>query len=239
MLARRPDVRAAMIKSGARLCIMAHDEYTTDLPEWAWLADEPEPGFETMSTRDYRDARARGMGGSPTDPYCSCAEENVLGYDGDPYAAENILIHELAHNIHLRGMTNVDPTFDTRVREAYEAARSAGLWRGKYASVNHHEYFAEGVQSWFDDNRQDDHDHNHVNTRREMIDYDPRLAELCREVFGDTEFRYTKPATRLAGHLAGYDPAAAPKFEFPPRLNEARRLIRAAAERRNAEAQGR
>ncbi len=29
----------------------------------------------------------------------------------------------------------------------------AGLWKGKYASVNHHEYFAEGVQSWFDDNR--------------------------------------------------------------------------------------
>ena len=40
-----------------------------------------------------------------------------------------------------------------------------GLWKGKYASVNHHEYFAEGVQSWFDNNRENDHDHNHVNTR--------------------------------------------------------------------------
>ena len=35
MLAKRPDVRAAMIKSGARMCIMAHDEFTTDLPEFA------------------------------------------------------------------------------------------------------------------------------------------------------------------------------------------------------------
>ncbi|MDX1948547.1 MAG: hypothetical protein SFU86_24385 [Pirellulaceae bacterium] len=238
LLAQRPDVRAAMIKSGARLSIMAHDEFTTDLPEWAWLADEPAPGFEEISARDYRDARARGMGGSLTDPYCSCAEENLLAYDGDPYAAENILIHELAHNIHLRGMSNVDPTFDGRVRGAWDAAMSAGLWKGKYAAVNHHEYFAEGVQSWFDDNRENDHDHNHVNTRAELLEYDPRLAALCREVFGETEFRYTKPTTRLTGHLAGYDPTKAPRFEFPPRLAAARKQIRAAAQARNAKANG-
>ena len=35
------------------------------------------------------------MGGSLTDPFCSCAEENLLAYAGDPYAKENILIHEL------------------------------------------------------------------------------------------------------------------------------------------------
>ncbi len=115
MLARRPDVRAAMIKSGARLCIMAHDEYTTDLPEWAHL-----------TPKDYRDARARGMGGSLSDPYCSCAEENVLGYPGDPYAAECIVIHEFAHNIHLRGMVNVDPTFDARLKATYDAAMRRG-----------------------------------------------------------------------------------------------------------------
>jgi|GEM_PF-35047 len=236
MLARRPDVRSAMIRSGARLSIMAHDEFTTDLPEWKWLADEPVPGIEGVSARDYRDARARGMGGSETDPYCSCGEENLLGFEGDPYAAENILIHELAHNIHLRGMSNVDPSFDARVRAAWDAAMSEGLWKGKYASVNHHEYFAEGVQSWFDDNRENDHDHNHVNTRRELIEYDPRLAALCREVFGDTEFRYTRPAARLTGHLAGYDPATAPRFEFPERLNEARKRIRDAARQRNVKA---
>jgi hypothetical protein len=236
LLARRPDVRTAMIKSGARLSIMAHNEFTTDLPEWAWLADEPVPKFEGISARDFRDARARGMGGSETDPYCSCAEENLLAFAGDPYSTENILIHELAHNIHLRGMSNVDPTFDARVRAAWKTAMSEGLWKGKYASVNHHEYFAEGVQSWFDDNRENDHDHNHVNTRAELLEYDPRLAALCREVFGDTEFRYTKPTTRLTGHLEGYDPAKSPKFEFPARLNEAKQRIRAAAQQRNAKA---
>jgi hypothetical protein len=222
MLARRPDVRAAMIQSGARMCIMAHDEYTTDLPEWSHL-----------TPKDYRDARARGMGGSETDPYCSVAEENVLGFSGDPYSAECILIHEFAHNIHLRGMLNVDPTFDTRLKATYARAMKAGLWKGKYASVNHHEYFAEGVQSWFDNNRVNDHDHNHVNTRALLIEYDPGLAAMCREVFGDTELKYTKPATRLTGHMAGYDPAKAPTFAWPARLTAAKRQIKEAAEARD------
>lgn len=236
MLAKRPDVREAMIASGSRLCILAHDEFTTDQPEWAWLGDTPVAGFESIPTKDYRDARARGMGGSVTDPFCSCAEENLLAYEGDPYAAECILIHELAHNIHLRGMANVDPTFDPRVKTAYDAAMKAGLWKGKYAAVNHHEYFAEGVQCWFDNNRENDHDHNHVDTRVELMEYDPALAELCREVFGDTELKYTKPRTRLTGHLEGYEPAKAPKFAWPDRLKTAKEAIRAAAVNRSEEA---
>lgn len=233
MLARRPDVRAAMVKSGARLCILAWNEFTCDQPEWRWLAKDPIPGFPGISARDFRDARARGMGGSATDPFCSCGEENLLGYPGDPYSTENILIHELAHNIHLRGMANVDPGFDARVKAAYDAAMKAGLWKGKYASVNHHEYFAEGVQSWFDDNRENDHDHNHVNTRAELLEYDSGLAALCREVFGDTVLKYTKPVTRLRDHLEGYDPATAPKFKWPERLAKARAEIRQQAQTRS------
>ncbi|MEE3370001.1 MAG: hypothetical protein VX346_11710 [Planctomycetota bacterium] len=233
MLAKRPDVRTAMIRSGARLCILAYNEFTTDQPEFAWLGNRPVKRFPEIPGKDYWDARARGLGGSEEDPFCSCAEENLLAYKGDPYAAECILIHELAHNIHLRGLVNVDPTFDARLKATYEAAMAAGLWKGKYASVNHHEYFAEGVQSWFDNNRENDHDHNHVNTREELIDYDPRLADICRDVFGDTKLRYSKPATRLQGHLQGYDPQAAPTFAWPQRLNDAKAEIRRAAQQRS------
>lgn len=225
MLANRPDVREAMIKSGSRMCILAHNEFTTDLPEFKWL-----------KPKDYWDARARGTGGSQSDPYCSCGEENLLGYAGDPYSTECILIHEFAHNIHLRGLVRVDPTFDKRVKEAYDLAMKEGLWKGKYGSTNHHEYFAEGVQSWFDNNRENDHDHNHVNTRKELLDYDPRLAALCREVFGDTELKYTKPVTRLKDHLAGYDPKTAPKFVWPERLSKTKEEIRAKAVARDKDA---
>lgn len=238
MLDHRPDVRQAMIDSGARMIIMAHDEYSTDLPEFSRMADQPVKGFEDIPAKNYWDARARGLGGSKTDPFCSCAEENVLGFPGDPYEKECIVIHEFAHCIHLRGMVNVDPTFDMRLKTAYDAAMKAGLWRGKYASVNHHEYWAEGVQSWFDDNRVNDHDHNHVHLRSQLIEYDPGLAALCREVFGDTELKYTKPATRLTGHMAGYDPAKTPTFAWPAPLQAARQLIQAKARKRDADANG-
>jgi hypothetical protein len=237
MLAKRPDLRAAMIRSGARMCILAHNEYTTDLPEYKWLMKCPSPvGFQDVSAQEYRDARCRGMGGGPHDPFCSCGEENLLCYPGDSFWEENILIHELAHNIHTRGMANVDSTFDRRLEATYDAAMKAGLWKGAYASTDRLEYFAEGVQAWFDNNRENDNVHNHVNTRAELLDYDPALAELCREVFGDTVLKYTKPLTRLHGHMEGYDPAAAPTFVWPPNLkaiNE--RIVRAAAEHKAAQ----
>lgn len=222
MLSQRPDVKRAMVAGGSRMCIIAYNEYTTDLPEFTWL-----------KPKDFWDARARGTGGSKTDPYCSSAEENLLAYPGDPYHQECILIHEFAHNIHLRGMDAVDPTFDTRVKAAYDKAMTAGLWAGKYAATNHHEYFAEGVQSWFNNNRPPDHDHNHVDTRAELVEYDSGLADLCREVFGDLEINYTKPATRLEGHLAGYDPSTAPRFEWPERLKQAKEEIRRKAQARS------
>jgi len=222
MLVERPDIRKAMVASGSRLIIMAHEEFTTDMPE-----------HSHMNPHDYWDARARGLGGSKTDPVCSCGEENLLGFEGDPYSTENILIHEFAHNIHLRGMVNIDPTFDTRLRKTYQRAIKQGLWKGKYASTTYAEYFAEGVQSWFNNNRQPDHDHNHVDTRKELKEYDPELAKLCEEVFGNTKLIYTKPTTRLTDHLQGYDPKESPKFLWPARLQTAQKLIRAAAIKRN------
>ena len=221
MLAQRPDVRDAMISSGSRLIVMAHNEFTTEVPEHSHLRP-----------RDFWDARARGLGGSRTDPVCSCAEENLLCYPGDPYSTENILIHEFAHNIHLRGLVNVDATFDDRLKAAYDQAIAAGLWKTKYASTNKAEYWAEGVQSWFNNNRPPDHDHNHVDTREELREYDPQLAALCEEVFGNTTLTYTKPATRLKDHLLGFDPSKSPTFEWPKRLDEVKRKIREDAENR-------
>jgi len=235
MIAKRPNICEALVKSGARMNLLAWNEFTTDHPEFKRIAENAAPGFPGLAGRDYWDARARGTGGSPTDPYCSCGEENLLAYPGDPYSEECILIHEFAHMIHLRGMNNLDPTFDDRLKAAYDDAMAKGLWKGKYASVNHHEYFAEGVQSWFNDNRVNDHDHNHVHLRSQLVEYDPGLAALCREVFGDTELTYTKPTTRLTGHLEGYDPSKAPTFVWPDRLAEAKKRIREKARARGKE----
>ena len=77
-----------------------------------------------------------------------------------------------------------------------------------------------------------DHDHNHVDTRTELKEYDPGLAAICEEVFGDTKLVYSKPTTRLHGHLEGYDPSKSPKFVWPERLNEVKQAIREGAKAR-------
>lgn len=81
-----------------------------------------------------------------------------------------------------------------------------------YAAKNKAEYWAEGVQDWFDTNRTMDHDHNHIHTRAQLKEYDPVLAKMCADVFGDTEWRFKSPRERSGeGHLKDYDPAKAPK----------------------------
>ena len=46
--------------------------------------------------------------------------------------------------------------------------------------MNHAECFAEGVQNWFDDNRDSDAEHNRINTRAELLDYDPSTSVVFR-----------------------------------------------------------
>ena len=212
MFGERNDIRQAMIENKVRFVIMAPDEFTTMVPEQ-----------RDMNPAKYWDKRARGLGASRRRPVVSCGEENLLGYEGDPYLTENILIHEFAHAMHGLGMREVDPTFDRRLREAYRAAMDAELWKGTYAAVNHSEYFAEGVQSWFETNRENDAQHNHVNTREELKEYDPALAKLVEEVYGDRAWRYKKPPQRTAeqnAHLDGIDLRGAPKFSWPKELLE-------------------
>ena len=91
-----------------------------------------------------------------------------------------------------------------------------------YALVNPAEYWAEGVQDWYDTNRTMDHDHNHIHTRAQLKTYDPELAKLCAEVLGDSDWRFVSPRTRAGqGHLAGYNPATAPKVTKLPHIDEA------------------
>jgi hypothetical protein len=202
MLSANPQIYKTLVRKGARIVVMAHDEYTTDVPEHSHL-----------TPREHWDRRARGLGGQVG----SCGEENLLGFPNDPYESENLLIHEFAHTIHSHGLDDLIPDFDQTIKAAYAAAIENGLWEGTYAGSNAHEYWAEGVQSWFDNNRSDDAIHNHVDTRAELKQYDPTLASLCERVFGDGPWRYRKPHERPASertHLTGYDPDKAPTFRW-------------------------
>jgi hypothetical protein len=229
MLAHRPQIRDAMIRNKVRLAVMAYSERTTDIPE-----------HRDLRPKLYWNIRARGLGASLQRPAVSCAEENLLNYQGDPYSTENFMIHEFAHAIHSMGLRKVDPTFQPRLSKIYGNAKSSGLWKDTYAISDMSEYWAEGVQSWFDTNRQNDSSHNHVDTRAELKSYDPELAKLVEEVFGDGAWRYVRPDRRtdLAGsHLAGYEPGKGPRFQWEPELLEARRNANANSNRSKRKAQ--
>jgi hypothetical protein len=177
MVSARPDVRAEMLRLRTRVAIMAVTEVTTDIPEHSDL-NTAFPGTDW-------DTRARGLGATPSRPASSAAEENILCSAQDPYRGENILIHEFAHSMDLMGLRQVDSTFQSRLQQAYNTAIAAGLWSNTYAATNKEEYWAEGVQSWFNVNLEADPPngiHNSVNTRAELKVYDPGLHQLISEV---------------------------------------------------------
>ena len=190
MLAEHPAILASLRSRGVRPVVMAHDEYTTDLPEQA-----------DMKPKSFWDRRVRGLGG----PLASCAEENLLCYPGDPCPTEDILIHEFAHTILDRGLAELAPGFEKRLHQAYGKAMEAGLWKNTYTAENPHEYWAEAVQDWFDNNRQNDAQHNAVNTRAELRQYDPGLAAP-----GATASRRSALPTNAATSPASTLPAPPP-----------------------------
>ena len=212
MLAGRDDLRQALIKHRIRVVVMAYNERTTDVPE-----------HSDLKPPEYWDCRARGLGATRIRPAVSCGEENLLEYPGDPYRGENILIHEFAHTIHQIALRDVEPTFDRRLAEAYSQAVDAKRWQNTYAAANRHEYWAEGVQSWFHCNRTNDRQHNHVNSREVLRQYDPPLARLLEEVFRNNTWVYTPPSQRTSPeHLSGFDRRLAPTFRWSDRFSQPR-----------------
>lgn len=181
MLSNRDDVLKSLAENNVRFAVMSPDEQTTDIPE-----------HSDLTPKAYWDQRARGLGPTPERPAVSCGEENLLNVPGDRYPTENILVHEFAHAIHLIGLNPIEPKFDGRLKEVFDQAIAAGLWKGKYAAGNKEEYWAEGVQSYFDTNREDDPDHNHVDTREELKGYDAALFELIDETFKRNPWRYVR-----------------------------------------------
>ena len=215
MIRHRPDVLRAMVGNKTRFSVIPYTEIITEIPEYR---SDPRPDFLIY--------RERGWGGSEG-ATASSSEENILIYPGDDYSGTySVLIHELAHAIHRRGFNTLDPTFEERLRMAYEAAMKKGLWQGTYASRDMREYWAEGAHAWFypkggaSFNR-------FGKTRQALKRYDPGLAALLTEVYGAPQWRYTPPETRThLPHLQRFNPQDSPTFQGWPELAAVYRRLR-------------
>ena len=177
------EVMVSLTSRNTRIGIMARYEGTTDIPEHAFLANDTTINW---------DLRARGLGGTLHMPFSTCAEENILAYQIDKYHAEDIMIHEFAHTIHNVGISPVYPDFNDELQASLDKALAEGKWKNVYAATNIEEYWAEGVQTWFNVNAEVNNDggdgkHNKVNTREELKRYDPGLYSILARFFPEVQ----------------------------------------------------
>jgi len=181
MLAKCPKgTMKALVDAGCHYSIIADEEGQTDLPEYADLKNDPKTDWNK---------RARGLGGK----VCSGGEENILEYPTDRYKGECIYIHEFAHTLDQFAFRKVDKNFVKDIKAAYDQAMKDGLWKDTYSKTNRFEYFAEGVQMYFDCARTAtpaNGVHNEIGNRVGLQKYDPRLYSVVDRMFGGNPWRY-------------------------------------------------
>ena len=174
MLALRDDVRSEMIARGARIAVIAPHERLSDLPELMGVSNSL--------------ANTRGIGAWVGQPLTIAAEENLLCLENDVYRGEIILVHSMAHAMRALGIGSLEPDFDRRLEAAYQSSvYFEGKWRDAFASESFPQYWAEGVQCWFDANLAPPNPyHNEINTRSELAEYDPSLYAIIEDYFEPT-----------------------------------------------------
>ncbi len=218
MIGHRPDVLRAMVSNKARFSVVAHTDIITEIPE-----------YRDVGTPDFLAFWARGAGGSEG-ATVSSSEENILAFPGEVPQEYNVQIHEFAHGIHILGLNTLNPTFDERLQMTYEAAMKKGLWQGTYASSDKREYWAESTQAWFHHNTPGSFknlDPIRHTTRQALKLYDPELAALLAEVYGDRQWRFTPLETRThLPHLQGFNPQDSPIFEGWSELEDTYRQLK-------------
>ena len=212
MIGHRPDVLQALVQNRARFSLIIHNEIPTQIPEYS----DGRPNFLAYLMRGF----GGGLRGHPT---VTLSEEHLLPDPDHPHFY-NAAIHGFAHSIHLSGLNTIDPTFDSRLKIAYDAAMEKGLWQGTYAASDRREYWAEGTQGWF--HPKGGSSSFNGNTRQALKAYDPGLAALLAEVYGDDGWQYTLPTARThLPHLQGFSLQDLPTFQLPPELEEAETTI--------------
>ena len=185
MMSLRQDLLAEMIANGTIAAVTGDGEGITQIPAYSDLDTvAPIPG-------DTWDNRAQGgLGATKARPVSSGTEENVLCTVNDPYQAggvhEDIFLHEFAHSVDLMALEDLDPDFRAAVQAAYDDALANNLYQNTYAEETVEEYWAEGVQTWFNTNLESDPPnglHNSIDTRAELESYDPALHGLISRIF--------------------------------------------------------
>jgi hypothetical protein len=210
MFAYRHDVLKALIADGGRLVVLGRDEKLSDLPEFQEAKDRA--GFDAVRYLDY----------TPDLKLMVVPEENVLDLPGEPFAGKCLVVSVFARALYrVTGLRPVIPDFDQRrdrqqyelrvkrldvefdrqLGKVYDAAVTKGLWKSTAAARDRVEYWAAGVEAYFDaaGDGQPPHGGRPVTTREALQAYDPDLYTLVDETMAYREhvdWRFKRPVSR-------------------------------------------
>jgi hypothetical protein len=159
LFAYRHDILKAMIADGAWLVVLGRHEKLSDLPEFKDARKQL--GFDETRYLDY----------TPTLKLMVVPEENVLRLPGEPFAGKSMIVSVFAKGLYQVCATRpvqqsfntkgprqqyelrvkrLDIEFDRRVQKLFEDAGASKLWRGTPAARDRVEYWAAGVEAYFD-----------------------------------------------------------------------------------------
>ncbi|PNW69673.1 hypothetical protein CHLRE_26g756997v5 [Chlamydomonas reinhardtii] len=123
------------VRSASRGLICAH----TDVPAHRLMR---------YNAGRHLDTSARGLGATPAIPVTSCGEENLTMVKDRWYPCQSILVHEVGHAVHNLGLMAAQVA---GVMAAYTSAMEAGRYPPDcYMASNEQEYWAVGVEAWFE-----------------------------------------------------------------------------------------
>jgi hypothetical protein len=196
MFRYRHDVLKAIIDANVQLAVVAPGQSQKEIPhvkkirrKW-FISEEGSPAKEIPFVR-----------------FCT-AESNLLESPGNPAPGENLLIRDMALLMYYitglreidseydkrrhmqqyeKGLERIDRRFDDKVKKLYRKARKQNLWTGTPAMKNRFNYFAEGVQSFFNSNQIIASGSKSVNTREQLQAYDPDMALFISDIFKHPE----------------------------------------------------
>jgi hypothetical protein len=215
--AYRHDLLKALINDGGKLVVLGKGERLADLPE---LKDDksiaeggPDRSLDySIETKTLVVPEENILGG-PCDPMAG--ESLVIGEmakavylltasrEADPKFERvrgNSQQYEqrLVWNKPSEPIKRLDVEFDLRVRKLFDDATAKGLWRGTPAGRDKAEYFATGVQAYFDASGRGYPPVGNprpITTREELRAYDPELFTLVDETMlydGRQDWRYQR-----------------------------------------------
>jgi len=159
MFAYRHDILKALMNDGARLVVLGEKEMLSRLPEFKEATNLAE--LDLVRILEY----------SPALKLMVVPEENVLGQPREPFAGRCMLVSVFAKAMHrVAGLRPVDAEFDKRrdkqqyelrvkrldldfdkkVAQLFESGPGKGLWKGTPAARDRFEYWAAGVEAYFD-----------------------------------------------------------------------------------------